>query len=442
MVNIITRRGALGVGGGALAASAMPFKASAITVGNVEPPKLPIEKGATLRVLRPTKFVDPDEVIFRANIKKFSDTTGVPVRVDFVGWEDLRPQTAVSANTGAGPDIVIGWPDDPHLYADKLIEVSDIAEYLGAKYGGWYFLAEKYGKKDNTNNWIAIPMGGSGGPVVYRKSWVKAAGFDTIPNDMGEFMKLCKNLKQANHPVGFALGNAVGDANGYVSWLLWAFKGYLVDQEGKVAINRRETIDALNFAKEMYPTMIEGTLSWQDPSNNKAYISEQIGLTANGVSIYFALKNDPKTAAIADDTDHARLPFGPVGRPPESGLILNAMVFKHTKYPNAAKQFLSFMMEQDQYEKWLTGCLGYWAQPLKAYAELDVWKSDPKLLAYRDTCANQFWNGYQGPITAASGAVTADYVLVNMFAAVASGQSSAQDAVVEAERRAKRYYKT
>ncbi len=442
MANIITRRGALGVGGGALAASAMPFKASAITLGNVEPPKLPIEKGATLRVLRPTKFVDPDEVIFRANIKKFSDTMGVPVRVDFVGWEDLRPQTAVSANTGAGPDIVIGWPDDPHLYSDKLIEVSDIAEYLGKKYGGWYFLADKYGKKDGTNNWIAIPMGGSGGPVVYRKSWVKAAGFDTIPNDMGEFMKLCKNLKQANHPVGFALGNAVGDANGYVSWLLWAFKGYLVDQEGKVAINRRETIDALNFAREMYPTMIEGTLSWQDPSNNKAYISEQIALTANGVSIYFALKNDPKAAAIADDTDHARLPSGPVGRPPESALILNAMIFKHTKYPNAAKQFLSFMMEQDQYEKWLTGCLGYWAQPLKAYAELDVWKSDPKLIAYRDTCANQFWNGYQGPITAASGAVTADYVLVNMFAAVASGQTSAQDAVVEAERRAKRYYKT
>ena len=63
------------------------------------------------------------------------------------------------------------------------------------------------------------------------------------------------------------------------------------------------------------------------------------------------------------------------------------------------------MMEQPQYEKWLTGCFGYWAQPLKAYAESDVWKSDPKIAAYRDTCANEFWNGYKGPITAASGAV-------------------------------------
>lgn len=442
MVQIITRRGALAVGAGAAASTLVDFKASAIPIANVAEPNLPIEKGATLRVLRPTKFVDPDEVIFRENIKKFVDSTGVQTRVDFVGWEDLRPQTAVAANTGAGPDIVIGWPDDPHLYTDKLIEVSDITEYLGKKYGGWYFLAEKYGKKWGTNNWISVPMGGSGGPLVYRESWVKQAGFDKIPDDFDQCLKLFQNLKRINHPCGFALGNAVGDANGFCNWLLWGFGGYLVDKDGHVAINRKQTIDALKFAKAMYPTMISGTLSWQDPSNNKAYIAEEISLTSNGVSIYFALKNDPKTAQIAADTNHTPLPRGLADTPPMSALILNAMIFKHTKYPNAAKQFLRFMMEQDQYEKWLTGCIGYWAQPLKAYAESAVWNSDPKVAAYRDTCANKFWNGYEGPITAASGAVTADYVVVQMFAAVASGQAEPEDAVKEAERRAKRYYKT
>jgi multiple sugar transport system substrate-binding protein len=439
-MNIITRRNALALGAGA--AIALPgFRASAIPIKSVEPPKLPIEKGATLRVLRPTKFVDPDEVIFRENIKKFTDSTGVPVRVDFVGWEDLRPQTAVAANTGAGPDVVVGWPDDPHLYTDKLIELSDIAEYLGEKYGGWYFLAEKFGKKFGTNNWISIPMGGSGNPLVYRESWVKEAGFDKIPDDLTQFLTLCRNLKKNNHPVGFALGNAVGDANSYCNWMLWAHGGRLTDEAGHVALNNKATIDALKFAAEMYPTMISGTLSWQDPSNNKAFISGDISLTSNGVSVYFALKNDPKMQQQAADTNHARMPAGTIGKPAETALILNAMVFKHSKYPNAAKEFLRFMMEQEQYEKWLTGCLGYWAQPLKAYAESDVWKSDPKLLAYRDTCANQFWNGYAGPITAASGAVTADYVVVQMFAAVASGQATPEDAVKEAERRAKRYYK-
>src|SRR5579885_1803144 len=139
-MNGITRRDTLILGGGLLAAGALGTRASAaIPTVDVEPPKMPIEKGATLRVLRPTKFVGPDETIFRANTEAFTKETGVPVRVDFVGWEDLRPQTAVSARTCAGPDILIGWPDDPHLYSDKLIDLSGLTEYLGKKYGGWYF---------------------------------------------------------------------------------------------------------------------------------------------------------------------------------------------------------------------------------------------------------------------------------------------------------------
>eukprot|EP01037_Dinobryon_pediforme_P006605 gene6605-6674_t len=441
-MNIITRRTVLASGTAAAASLIMPnFAMSAIPVADVAPPKLPIESGATLRILRPTKFVDPDEVIFRENIAKFTAQYNVPVRVDFVGWEDLRPQVAVAANTGAGPDVVVAWPDDPHLFSDKLVEMSDVAEYLGKKYGGWYPLAERYGKKWGTNNWISIPMGGSGGPAVYRKSWVKEAGFDSIPTDHENFLKLCQNLKKIGHPSGFALGNAVGDANSYCHWLLWSHGGYLVDEDNKVAINSKQTIEALKYAKELYQTFIPGVLSWQDPSNNKAFFAEEIGLTQNGVSVYFAFKNDPTKAAQTADTDHAPMPLGVSKTRAETALILNAMVFKHTKYPNASKEFIRFMMEQDQYEKWLTGCVGYWAQPLKSYAQSAVWTSDPKIAAYRDTCGMEYWNGFKGPISQASGAATADYVNVQMFAAVSSGQATPEDAVKEAERRAKRFYR-
>jgi multiple sugar transport system substrate-binding protein len=441
-LNIITRRTALAAGAAAIGSTVLPnFAMSAIPVASATPPKLPIEAGATLRVLRPTKFLDPDEAIFRENVAKFTAQTGVPVRVDFVGWEDLRPQVGVAANTGAGPDVVVAWPDDPHLFADKLVELSDIAEYLGTKYGGWYYLAEKYGKRWGTNNWIGIPMGGTGGPLVYRKSWVKEAGFDKIPTDHVGFLKLCQNLKKIGHPAGFALGNAVGDANAYANWLLWSHGGILVDENNKVSINRKETIEALKFAKDLYPTFISGVLSWQDPSNNKAFIAGDIGVTQNGVSIYYALKNDPKTAEMAADTDHAPMPLGVSRTRPESALLLNTMVFKHTKYPNAAKEWIRFMMEQEQYEKWLTGCIGYWSQPLKAYSQAAVWESDPKIAVYRETCDMQYWNGFKGPISQASGAATADYVLVQMFAAVSSGQATPEDAVREAERRARRFYR-
>lgn len=416
---------------------------AAVPIADVPPLDLPIEKGASLRVLRPSKFVDPDEVIFRENTKRFADATGVQIRVDFAAWEDLRPQTAVTANTGAGPDVVVGWTDDPHIYAEKVLDLTDVATYLGKKYGGWSPLAERYGKRHKTDQWIAIPMGGSGGPAIYRVSWLKEAGFDTFPTTMDGFLDMCRKLKKNGHPAGYALGHAVGDANSFCHWLVWAFGGTMVNEENRVTINSKETVEALKFAKALYETFIPGTNSWLDPSNNKALLAGEIGATQNGVSLYFSAKNskEPAIAAMAADLNHARMPIGPVGRSTEAALAINAMAFKHTKAPNAAKAYLAFMMEAPQYDHWLTDSFGYWSQPLRAYAQSDVWKNDPKIAVFKDTMEQSLWLAYPGPITEASGAVAADYVMVDMVAGAATGDSTPQDAAKEAERRAKRYYR-
>jgi multiple sugar transport system substrate-binding protein len=439
----ITRRRSLGLGAGLLSAGLLGRARGAVRVADVPPLTLAVEKGATLRVLRPSKFVEPDAVIFDANSRRFAELHNIAVHVDYVRWEDLRPQTAMAANTGAGPDVVVGWTDDPHLYSDKILDMTDVADYLGAKYGGWYRLAERYGKKFGTGHWIAIPMGASGGPAVYRESWVKEAGYDSFPTDTDSFLDLCRKLKANGHPAGFSTGHAVGDANLYCHWLVWAFGGAMVDENQHVIINSKETVEALKYGKALYETFIPGTQSWLDSSNNKALMAGEISLTENAVSLYVSIKTspDPKIAAMASDINHARMPIGPVGYSTQAALAINAMAFKHTKYPNAAKAYLAFMMEAPQYDRWLTDSSGYWAQPLKAYAGSDAWTRDPKIAAYRDTMLDSLWFGYKGAISAASGAAVTDYVMVDMVAAVNSGDSTPEDAVREAERRARRYYK-
>src|SRR5438132_14264742 len=136
MSNEITRRDALALGASAaaLAVTGADAQTSNIKAADVPPPKLEIEKGASLRMLRPVRFVQADEDAFRANAARFSKETGVEVKVDFVGWEDINQQTAVTANSEAGPDIIIGFSDAPHIYVDKLIELTDVADYVGKRY--------------------------------------------------------------------------------------------------------------------------------------------------------------------------------------------------------------------------------------------------------------------------------------------------------------------
>jgi len=51
------------------------------------------EAGAKLRVLRWKRFVQGDEDQFMINVAAFSKATGVEVRVDNEGWEDVSPKS-------------------------------------------------------------------------------------------------------------------------------------------------------------------------------------------------------------------------------------------------------------------------------------------------------------------------------------------------------------
>ncbi|MGH6642646.1 MAG: extracellular solute-binding protein, partial [Bradyrhizobium sp.] len=198
MKNDITRRDALALGVSAAALAATGASAqSPIKAADVPAPKFAIEKGASLRMLRPVRFVQADEDVFRANAAKFSKETGVEVKVDFVGWEDINQQTAVTSNSGAGPDIIIGFSDAPHIYVDKLVELSDVADYLGKRYGGWLPLAQTYGKRSKGNAWIGLPFGATAGPLIYRKSVLKSVGFDKVPEDHAGILDLCQKLHKA-----------------------------------------------------------------------------------------------------------------------------------------------------------------------------------------------------------------------------------------------------
>ena len=55
---------------------------------------------------------------------------------------------------------------------------------------------------------------------------------------------------------------------------------------------------------------------------------------------------------LAEDTYHALMPVGPVGKPTELQLCFPILAFNFCKYPQAAKAFITFMLEKDQYEKW------------------------------------------------------------------------------------------
>ena len=406
----------------------------------IKPPAIQVESNPVVKVLRWSEFVQSDRDIWLENTRRWEKLTGGRVETDFLPWTDVRPRAAMEATIGAGHDIVFGLYDDPHLYSDKLLDLTEIAEYLGKKYGGWYPVCETYGRSTRDNRWISLPIGISGQCINYRKSRVREAGFEILPGDIKGFLKCCKALKAKGHYTGFALGHAVGDATVWTHWWLWSFGGKAVENDGKtIAINSKETVTALDTVRELYETMIPGTEKWMDPDNNKAFLNGEISLTNNGSSIVYAAKHSyPKIDADLAVTNY---PVGFNDRPMELALTSVGFIFKHSPVPDATRHYLTFMFEAKQYGKWISGSRGYITQALKHYHDLPFWKQDPRITPYRECASRSLSNGYAGPLGTSSAAAMSEYIIVDMFADACMGRRTPQQAALVAEKRLSRLYR-
>ena len=127
---------------------------------------------------------------YMANVKKFTEKTGIEVRVDNEGWEDVRPEGRGRGQHRRRPrhhpvdqrrrQPVSGQAarrDRPRRLPRQ--EVRRLVPGRRRPY------LRPDGKK-----WIGLPLGAAGSMMVYRESMVKAAGFDTFPKDTDGFLKL------------------------------------------------------------------------------------------------------------------------------------------------------------------------------------------------------------------------------------------------------------
>lgn len=397
------------------------------------------EAGAQLSMLRWKYFVQSEDDAFVKMIEAFTAATGVKVQISRESYEDVQPKASVAANTGAGPDMFWGLYSLPHLFPQKCVDVSDVADYLGKKYGGWVDSAVQYSQSGG--KWIGIPVCYSGNLMNYRVSVMQKAGFKEFPKTTDAFLEYAKATKANGSPGGFALGHASGDGNGWIYWCLWAFGGQHVDKNDKVTINSPETEKALNYAKALYDQMVPGTVAWNDSFNNKAFLANEISWTNNGISIYVAANNDPTKKEIAADMNHAYMPVGPVGKPTELHLMYPVLAMSHTKYPMACKALMAFMLEAQNFNPWIESARGYLTHCLNAYDSNPVWTADPKRTVYRDVAKRSLTAGGQGSVGEKAAAAIADFVILDMFASFCTGRDDAKSAMRVAERQLTRIYR-
>jgi multiple sugar transport system substrate-binding protein len=144
---------------------------------------------------------------------------------------------------------------------------------------------------------------------------------------------------------------------------------------------------------------------------------------------------------IADDMNHSLWPIGPVGHPTEFHICYPLMAMKYSKSPNACKAFMAFLMDAENYNKWLESAVAYLTHPLNAYDANPVWSTDPKLSLLKDAGRRTLTAGGLGSVGEKAAAALADFVMLDMVASVCTDRASIKDAIAIAERQATRIYR-
>lgn len=403
-------------------------------------------QGTTLHLVRWNDFIPEADVALKQQMGEASKALGATVNLETINANDLQPRLTAAIQSGSGADIFMLQYNWPHLYANALVDVTDVAEAIGKEQGGFY---DVYVPSTKVNGrWLAVPHSIIGNAVAYRKSWFKEAGSQGFPKTWEELRKVSVNLKKMGRPYGQTLGHTFGDAPTFTYPLMWNYGGQETDESGKrVAINSKATVESLQFMQSFWKEGCdEGGLAWDDTNNNRAFHAGEISASLNGASIYIVAKRqkekikDDKGQPMYLDIDHAALlPAGPAGQFP---LYLNHAhgIMKYSKNPKLAKDFLRWLHQKENFEKWFVVSEGYSVGATTMWEKHAMWeKIDEPLRVFRSAARKTRIFGYAGPSTAKATEVFSKYIVTDMYAKAVQGMK-AEEAVRWAEGELKSIY--
>src|SRR6195256_817318 len=400
--------------------------------------------GATVSLLQWNHFIPTADPFFKQQATDWGTQTGVNITVETINANDLTPRFTAAIQGQSGPTIFQMQYLAPHAFAEGLYDLTDRAKEIEPRFGKFYEQVNTSALVDG--KYRGIPYNVAGNAFVYRKDYFQKAGV-TAPQTWDDLLDATKKLAAIGKPVGQTFAQTFGDAPTFFYPLMWSYGGKEMEQDGKtIAINSKETIIAVNFAKMLGDAGLEKkAASWDDSGNNTAFLADEISATLNGASIFFVGAGlDGKTPAKpwADSMDHFLPPKGPAGQ------FAWFLDFTHGiptyvkgKDLDASKEFLRYVYDPKQFDPWFELQKGYSMGPGTRLEQSKAWDSWPKpMQPFRQAGKIARALGYAGQPTPQTNEVFARYVVVNMFARAAVQGMSAEDSVKQAEAEMKQIY--
>jgi multiple sugar transport system substrate-binding protein len=337
-------------------------------------------------------------------IKKFEEQTGIKVDISFIGTDELRDKLISAIKAGAEPDMTFTMWDiflgPVWASKDLLLDVTDIIQENKDNYiEGMDKMAWWYNAKEKKWSYYGVPFHSNSNFIHVWTDLMEAAEkpVKDIPyDDWDSYWGYFKEIQDILEKKGitskgqkiYGLGLCVGTVFDPVfasEEFFPAFDVNLVKEDGTIDTkdpkNKKGLADYLSWLQDLYTTgyIPPGATAWGDPDNNMAFHSKIVVLVMNntmsipGYQFGYSKENYyNKTATILKPNK------GPKGHSwPTTARAESLLIFKSSKNIDLCKEFVRFMIKDENLLPWLKGSYGRYFPVFKSQME-DKFYHDPK----------------------------------------------------------------
>jgi multiple sugar transport system substrate-binding protein len=346
-------------------------------------------------------------------IKRFEAKTGIKVELSQYAIQDMIPKTVAAMDSGTVPDVAYSDTYDVQAqgkwaYEGKLEDLSDIMLPLKDAFApNTLEAALLYNDVTKKKAYYGFPLKQQSMHVQIWGDMLEKAGFKVgdIPttwNDYWSFWcdKVQPAIRKATSQRIYGVGQPMGveSTDSFQSFYTFmdAYHVKLVDDDGKLLVDDPKVRDGLIHAlKDYTDTYIRGctppsSTTWKDPDNNVAFHNKTIVMTHN-FTISIAAKwfedstnpaltqeqRDAGKKAYEQDIITASFPKAPDGSTIKyRSDVKTGLIFANAKNKAEGKQFISFLMQEDNVRPYIEGALGRWFPVTKASQASPFWQAD------------------------------------------------------------------
>ncbi|MDB5807505.1 MAG: extracellular solute-binding protein family 1 [Betaproteobacteria bacterium] len=370
-------------------------------------------------------YKSEDDALYDA-IKKYEAKTGVKVELSQYPIQDMIPKTVSALDSGSPPDVAYADVYDFQVagkwaFDGKLEDISDVLTPMKDRFAkNTLETAHLYNDKTKKRAYYAFPMKQQTMHIEVWSDMLAKAGYkiSDLPTKWADYWNFwCEKVQPAYRKASgdrvFAIGMPMGvdSSDAFYSFLTFmdAYNVKLVDDNGKLLVDDPKVKAGLiNALRDYTMPYMKGcsppsSTSWKDPDNNVAFHNKTTIMTHNAtISIAAKWLDDANNATLTTEQraaakkayDETIYTLGFPNKPDGSKMVYRTavklgVVFEQSKNKALAKDFVKFMMIEQNLGPYVEGSLGRWFPVTKEGQASAFWQADK----HRKSVFNQYAAG-------------------------------------------------